>query len=84
MSGEDFVKVRICANEHVEYQQTLKLPKSEFELLKKALGSEDWKERAQAAQEVREWINTYDIYSSDDFEIDDFSLATPDVEGESL
>lgn len=74
--NEEMVEVRIQATERIEYFQTVRMPRAEFEKLDALLDSEDRAARERAEGEIEGmWINTSDVCGSDDFELETFELV---------
>jgi len=74
--NEEMVEVRIQATERIEYFQTVRMPKAEFQKLDAALDSKDRAERKRAEGQIEGmWINTSDICGSDDFELETFEIV---------
>jgi hypothetical protein len=74
---EETVEVVIQATERVEYFQTVRMPKAEFEKLDKMLESEKRDECEKAVQKIQGWVNTRDVCSARGFELEDFRRKQP-------
>lgn len=72
----DFVNVTITCEERVQYHQTAKMPKEEFERLDAMLASDDRATRDRGHELIADlWIDRQNVYNSDDFEVNDFMIV---------
>lgn len=79
-TDEEMVEVRIQATERIEYCQDVCMPKATFDRLSAALDSDDRAERKRAQDEIEgAWVNTSDICSTDDFDLEEFGILKADA-----
>lgn len=71
---DDFVMVRITGKEIVLYDQTVRMPRADFDRLNAMLNSDDRAENQNAQDSISGLIDPNEIYDSDGFEVDDFSI----------
>lgn len=74
-TNEEMVEVTIQAFERVEYYQTVKMKKTEFDRLDKMLDSNDRREQERAQDEIQGWIDTRNICDVDRFKLEYFGIA---------